>query len=93
MFTRFVDAKAVPDIQAPTFTQFFIEHCGRYGIPKSILTDQSTTFCNEFTEEVMKVFGANHIKSTLNHSQGNAVVERVIQAKQLVLDDPLQETD
>ena len=95
MFTRFVDAKAVPDKGAPTFTQFLIEYCGRYGVPQTILTDQSTTFCNEFTSQVLKVFGASHVKSTPYHSQGNAVVERVNQTLEekirLVLDDPLHE--
>lgn len=47
MFTRFVEAKAVPDEGAPTFTQFLIENSGRYGVPQTLLTDQSTTFCNE----------------------------------------------
>lgn len=95
MFTRFVEAKAVPDKGAPTFTQFLIEYCGRFGVPHSFLTDQSTTFCNEFTNQIMKVFGAAHIKSTPYHSQGNAVVERVNQTLEekirVVLDDPLQE--
>ncbi|GLJ59014.1 hypothetical protein SUGI_1488500 [Cryptomeria japonica] len=95
MFTRYVEAKAVPDKGAPTFTQFLIEYCGRYGVPHTFLTDQSTTFCNEFTSQVIKVFGASHVKSTPYHSQGNAVVERVNQTLEekirLVLNDPLQE--
>lgn len=95
MFTRFVEAKAVPDKGAPTFTQFLIEYCGRFGVPHTILTDQSTTFCNEFTSQVVKVLGASHMKSTPYHSQGNAVVERVNQTLEekirIVLDDPLQE--
>jgi len=97
MFTRYVDAKAVPDITAPSFTQYLSEYCGRYGIPHTILTDQSTTFCNEFVKEVMKAFGAHHLKSTPYHSQGNAITERVIQTLQeklrLVLDDPLQDSN
>lgn len=35
MFTRFVDAKAVPDKGAPTFTQFMLEYCGRWGSRRS----------------------------------------------------------
>lgn len=95
MFTRFVEAKAVPDKSAPTLTQFLVEYCGRYGVPHSVLTDNSTTFCNEFTNQVIKVFGAEHFKATPYHSQGNAVVERVNQTLEekirLVLDDPLQD--
>lgn len=95
MFTRYVDAKAVPDKGAPTLTQYVIEYCGRYGVPKNFLTDNSTTFCNEFTAQVIKVFGASHVKSTPYHSQGNAVVERVNQTLEekirLILDDPIQD--
>ena len=97
VFTRFVETKAVPDIGAPTFSQFLIEYCGRFGIPYSILTDNSTTFSNEFVKEILKVFGANHLKATPYHSQGNGVVERVIQTIQeklrLTLDDPIQEAN
>lgn len=50
MFTRFVEAKAVPDGGAPTFTEFFIEYAGRYGVPHELLTDHSKTMCNAFTE-------------------------------------------
>jgi len=95
MFTRFVDAKAVPDKGAPTFTQFLIEYCGRFGVPKQILTDQTSTVSNAFTNELLKVFGASHVKATPYHSQGNAAVERVNQKIEekirLILDDPLQD--
>ena len=96
-FTRFMDAKAVPDITAPTFNLFLIEYCSRYGVPNTILTDQSTTFCNAMTSEILKVFGASHVKATPHHSQSNAIVERSIQTLQeklrLVLEDPIQETN
>lgn len=95
MFSRLVDAKAVPDKGAPTFTQYLIEYCGRYGIPKRILTDQSTTFCNEFTQQIIKVFGASHIKATPYHSQGNSMVEKVNQTLEekirLILNAPHQD--
>jgi len=95
MFTRFVDAKAAPDKGAPTFTQFLIEYCGRYGVPKQILTDHTSTVCNVFTNELLKVFGASHVKATPYHSQGNAVVERANQKIEekirLILDDPLHD--
>lgn len=97
MFTRFIETKAIPDVQSPTFALFLSEYCGRYGVPEQILTDQATTFCNAFMGEICKVFGIEHLKSTPHHSQGNAVVERVIQTLQeklrLVLDDPLREAN
>lgn len=95
MFTRYVDAKAVPDKGAPEFTQYLIEYSGRFGVPHSFLTDNSTTFCNELTAQIIKVFGAGHYRTTPYHSQGNAIVERTNQKIEeklrLILDDPIQE--
>lgn len=79
IFTRFVEAKAVPDKGAPTFLEFLISYCGRYGVPKTFLTDNSTTFINELDEQVMNTFNATHVKATPYHSQSTAIVERVNQ--------------
>lgn len=95
MFTRFVDAKAVAEKGAPTFTEFFIEYAGRYGVPHEILTDHTSTICNAFTGQMLKAFGVDHVKATPYHSQGNSIVERVNQTIQekirVIIENPLHE--
>ena len=48
----------------------------RYGIPKSILSDQGTHFKNQLMEAMTKLIGYNHIFSSVYHPQTNGVVER-----------------
>lgn len=82
MFTKFMEAQAVPEISGPRFADFLTNFCGRFGIPKSMLTDNGTTFCNSMVSEVNKALGVKHLKSTPHHSRGNAVAERAIQSLQ-----------
>lgn len=51
----------------------------RHGPPRTILTDNATTFGDETIRELEKLMLIKHIRSTPTHSRGNAVVERVNQ--------------
>lgn len=82
VFTKFVDAKAVPEISGSQFAEFLCEWCGRYGVPKAILTDNAKTFRNKMVEDLTKVFQTKHLTSAPEHSRGNAVAERAIQTLQ-----------
>jgi len=92
MFTRFVELKAVPDIKG--ITEFLLEYCGRYGVPRELLSYRSWTFCNASVSEVCRVFGIKHPRSTPYHHEGNAVAERSIQVLQeklrLVMEDNVE---
>lgn len=79
VFTKFVDAKAVPDVTAESFIQFLNEYCWRFGTPKTISTNNAKTFTASAAKAVISAFGAKHLKSAPLHSKGNTVVERVIQ--------------
>lgn len=81
-FTRFVDAMAVDDTTAANFAEFLAQWCGRYGIPKAILTDNAKTFRNKMITDMTTVFGIEHKSSAPEHSRGNAIVERAIQSLQ-----------
>lgn len=82
MFTRFIDAEALSDISAQTFAEYFSKYCGRFGFPKTLLTDNSSTFTSNLVRELYRVFGVKRIRSTPYHSRGNAVVERAIETLQ-----------
>lgn len=78
-FTRFIEAKAVPEVTAGAFTQFLTDYCGRYGVPHELQTDNASTFTGGIAKEMMKVFAIKHLLSAPLHSQGNAIAERAIQ--------------
>ncbi|CAF5087502.1 unnamed protein product, partial [Rotaria sp. Silwood1] len=75
-FTRWVTAIALPDCSAQTTAQaLFKEYICRYGVPKSILSDQGTHFKNQLMEAMTKLIGYNHIFSSVYHPQTNGMVE------------------
>ncbi|CAF1481149.1 unnamed protein product [Rotaria sordida] len=76
-FTRWVTAVALTDCSAQTTAQaLFKEYICRYGVPKSVLSDQGTQFKNQLMEVMAKLIGYNHIFSSVYHPQTNGMVER-----------------
>jgi hypothetical protein len=76
-FTRWVTAVALPDCSAQTTARtLFNDYICRYGVPKSILSDQGTHFKNQLMEAMAKLIGCNHIFSSVYHPQTNGLVER-----------------
>lgn len=76
--TKFVDAAAVPDTTAASL-EILTGYCGRYGIPKTILTDGGHLFNNNLIKDALKIFGINYRKSTPNNPQGNSIAEKAIE--------------
>lgn len=81
-FTRFVEAKAVQEITGAEFSIFLSEWIGRYGVPKTILTDNAPTFVNKMVADICKIYNVKHKTSAPDHSQGNALAERAIESLQ-----------
>lgn len=81
-FTRFIDARALPDIKSATVAEFFADYCGRYGVPHEFITDNASTFKNVIVAGVIETFGAHKRWATPHHSQSNAQAERAIQTFQ-----------
>jgi len=81
-FTKFIEAKPVPDVTASVFVDFLADYCGRFGVPRTILTDNAPTFTATIAKELMNVFRIKHLTAAPKHSKGNATVERAIQTLQ-----------
>lgn len=95
-FMRFVHAVATSDVQATT-AKSLRNYVGPFGAPESLLTDNAPTFVNSQVRQVLERFQITHRRSTPDHHEGNAQVERVIQTLQeelaLITHDPALETD
>jgi IS30 family transposase len=76
-FTKWVEAKALANITAPTVQNFFWQDimC-RFGVPTELTVDNKKQFdCYSF-KEYCKTLGT-HVKfSSLYHPRSNGVVER-----------------
>ena len=56
--------------------KFLKEHIlNRFGIPRAILSDGGTHFCNRPVESLMKKYGIRHKVATPYHPQSNGQVE------------------
>lgn len=75
-FTRFIDSRALPDVTAPRFNDFLTDWCGRFGVPKEILTDNARTFDNQLIKDLTRSLGTEHRFSTPEHSRRNGIAER-----------------
>jgi len=82
LFSRFVLAKAVEDQSGTVFAEYLAEIISTFGIPHSILTDNSKAFANATVQTLREEHGILHRFSTPHHSQGNSVVERAIESLQ-----------
>ena len=82
VFSKFIEAKPLPDLKASSCINFLLEYVGRYGLPKKIMSDNGPQFNNRLFKEVQESFGIETTFSTPEHSRGNAVVERDIQTFQ-----------
>src|ERR1044071_9137013 len=76
-FTRWPEAKAVPQANAQNAAKFIYEEfiC-RHGTINIIHSDQETHFVNETINDLMKRFDMKHHKVTAYYPQANGLVER-----------------
>jgi transposase InsO family protein len=75
--TRWVEAFAVPDIKTSTLADLLVERivC-RHGAPRTLLSDQGSSFVSELAAAVYHRLGVNKIQASAYHPQTNGLVER-----------------
>jgi len=76
-FTKWAEAKAVPDIKATTIAKFlFDDIIARHGSPERILTDRGTSFRNELVDSLCEIMGIKHSYTSAYHPQTNGLTEK-----------------
>jgi hypothetical protein len=75
-FTRFVELYKAPNATALTAARALVDHCGRYGIPEQILTDNGPQYYNELIGHLTRSFGMKHLFTVPYSHQENGLVER-----------------
>ncbi|CAM8889880.1 unnamed protein product [Rhodiola kirilowii] len=70
--SKWVEAKATRCDDAKTVIDFLRTNlfC-RYGVPKAIISDQGTHFCNRIMAATLKRYHVHHRTSTAYHPQTN----------------------
>ncbi|GKB50452.1 reverse transcriptase domain-containing protein [Tanacetum coccineum] len=69
--SKWVEAQAFPTSDARNVVNFLKRLFARFGIPKALISDRGTHFCNYQMEKAMKRYGVVHRFSTAYHPQTN----------------------
>nr|GEW96353.1 reverse transcriptase domain-containing protein [Tanacetum cinerariifolium] len=73
--SKWFEAKALPTNDARVVYKFLKSLFARFGIPRAIISDHGTHFCNDQFTKVMLKYGVNHRLATAYHPQTSGQVE------------------
>nr|GEU43355.1 reverse transcriptase domain-containing protein [Tanacetum cinerariifolium] len=73
--SKWVEARALPTNDARVVVKFLKSLFSRFSIPRAIISDRGTHFCNDQFNRVMIKYGVTHRLSTAYHPQTSGQVE------------------
>nr|GEW24423.1 reverse transcriptase domain-containing protein [Tanacetum cinerariifolium] len=73
--SKWVEAKTLPTNDARVVVKFLKSLFSRFGIPRAIISDRGTHFCNDQFTRVMIKYGVTHQLATAYHPQTSGQVE------------------
>nr|GEX35840.1 putative reverse transcriptase domain-containing protein [Tanacetum cinerariifolium] len=73
--SKWVEAKALPNNDARVVCKFLKSLFARFGLPRAIISNRGTHFCNDQFSKVMLKYGVTHRLSTTYHPQTSGQVE------------------
>ncbi|GJY74021.1 reverse transcriptase domain-containing protein [Tanacetum coccineum] len=91
--SKWTKAHDLPTNDARVVISFLKKLFYRFGMPKALISDQGTHFCNKIMEKTMIRYGVNHRFSTSYHSQTQRILEKTVKDNPAIwsrkLDDAL----
>ncbi|GJW23401.1 cytidyltransferase-like domain-containing protein [Tanacetum coccineum] len=88
--SKWVEAQAFPTNDARNIVKFLKGLFARFGIPKALISDRGTYFCNHQMEKAMKRNAVVHRLSTAYHPQTNRQVENTNRAIKRILEKTIR---
>ncbi|GJX37490.1 reverse transcriptase domain-containing protein [Tanacetum coccineum] len=89
--SKWTEAKSLPTNDARVVVTFLKKLFCRFGMPKALISDDGTHFCNKIMENIMKRYGANHHFSTSYHPQTSGQVENTNRALKIILEKTVKD--
>ncbi|GJQ90316.1 putative nucleotidyltransferase, ribonuclease H [Tanacetum coccineum] len=85
-FSKWVEAQSLHVNDARVVIRFLRRLFARFGVPKALISDQETHFCNSQLEKALQKYGVTHKLSTVYHPQTNGQIEMTIRAIKRILE-------
>ncbi|GKA36757.1 reverse transcriptase domain-containing protein [Tanacetum coccineum] len=84
--SKSVEAQALPTNDARVVFNFLRSLFARFGVPKALISDRGTHFCNSQLEKALQRYGVTHKLSTAYHPQFNEQTEVTNRAIKRILE-------
>ncbi|GJU50099.1 reverse transcriptase domain-containing protein [Tanacetum coccineum] len=84
--SKWVEAQALPTNDARVVVKFLKGLFARFGVPKALISDRGTHFCNSQLEKALQKYGVTHKISTAYHPQTNRQTEVTNRAIKRILE-------
>ncbi|GJS81533.1 reverse transcriptase domain-containing protein [Tanacetum coccineum] len=89
--SEWAEAQALPTNDARVVVTFLKKLFCRFRMPKALISDRGTHFCNKIIEITMKRYGVNHRFSTSYHPQTSGQVENTNKALKRILEKTVKD--
>ncbi|GJW88396.1 reverse transcriptase domain-containing protein [Tanacetum coccineum] len=89
--SKWAEAQALPTNDARVVITFLKKLFCRFGMPKTLISDRGTHFCNKIIERTMRIYGVNHRFSTSYHPQTSGQVENANRALKRILEKTVKD--
>ncbi|GJT25077.1 reverse transcriptase domain-containing protein [Tanacetum coccineum] len=89
--SKWTEAQALPPNDARVVITFLKKLFCHFGIPKALISERGTHFCNKIMEKTMKRYGVNHRFSTSYHPQTSGQVENTNRALKRILEKTVKD--
>ncbi|GJV37267.1 reverse transcriptase domain-containing protein [Tanacetum coccineum] len=89
--SKWTEAQALPTNDSRVVVAFLKKLFCHFGMPKALISDRGTHFCNKIMEKTMKRYGVNHRFSTSYHPQTSGQVENTNKALKRILEKTVKD--
>ncbi|GKE19205.1 reverse transcriptase domain-containing protein [Tanacetum coccineum] len=84
--SKWAEAEALPSNDARVVINFLKKLFSCFGIPKALISDKGTHFCNKQLEKILKRYGVHHCFATTYHPQTSGQVENTNKSLKRILE-------
>nr|GEU95405.1 reverse transcriptase domain-containing protein [Tanacetum cinerariifolium] len=89
--SKWAEAQALPTNDARVVVTFLKKLFCRFKMPKALISDRGTHFCNKIMERTMKRYRVNHRFSTSYHHQTSGQVENIKKSLKRILEKTVKD--